>query len=222
MGFALVIALLPATIAAQARVRPIGRLRSSKTAATFSFDARGDGTVDLKATEASRVVQCSTDELLAATVWADKTSALLDTTANPAGARGILHFDGPANLGSCAVRIRREVSPYGSTITVLMTDSQDAQPLDAPLTNAEARMFVDRLRATIAAAFEMRRGIQGEAPSARPEDAPSNGRPYFSFQVEKQAALMPDQPGPQYPEELRLANIEGEVLAHSLWSTRRA
>lgn len=38
-------------------------------------------------------------------------------------------------------------------------------------------------------------------------------QPYFEFQVEKQAMLAPGQPGPRYPEVLRNANVEGEVLA---------
>src|SRR5439155_23731610 len=38
-------------------------------------------------------------------------------------------------------------------------------------------------------------------------------QPYFEFQVEKQVAPMPNNPGPRYPDMLRSANVEGEVLA---------
>jgi protein TonB len=39
------------------------------------------------------------------------------------------------------------------------------------------------------------------------------GQPYFDLQVEKQAAPMPGNPSPHYPDMLRSANVEGEVLA---------
>ncbi|HEY2379522.1 MAG TPA: TonB family protein [Gemmatimonadaceae bacterium] len=37
-------------------------------------------------------------------------------------------------------------------------------------------------------------------------------RSYFEFQVEKQVEMLPNQPRPKYPQALRDANIEGEVL----------
>jgi protein TonB len=36
---------------------------------------------------------------------------------------------------------------------------------------------------------------------------------YFEFQVEKQASSAPNSPGPDYPDMLKQASIEGEVLA---------
>jgi TonB family protein len=36
---------------------------------------------------------------------------------------------------------------------------------------------------------------------------------YFEFQVEKPVQSLPGNPGPRYPDELRAANVEGEVLA---------
>ena len=38
-------------------------------------------------------------------------------------------------------------------------------------------------------------------------------RSYFEFQVEKQVAALPGNPAPRYPQSMRQANIEGEVLA---------
>ena len=37
-------------------------------------------------------------------------------------------------------------------------------------------------------------------------------RSYFEFEVQRQAALLPNQPHPKYPESLRTAKVEGEVL----------
>ena len=43
-------------------------------------------------------------------------------------------------------------------------------------------------------------------------EVPTTMGTYFEFEVEKQAAPKPHNPGPRYPDELRSANVEGEVL----------
>jgi periplasmic protein TonB len=42
---------------------------------------------------------------------------------------------------------------------------------------------------------------------------------YFEFQVEKQVAPASGNPGPRYPDMLRSANVEGEVLAQFVVDT---
>lgn len=42
---------------------------------------------------------------------------------------------------------------------------------------------------------------------------------YFEFQVEKQVAPAPGNPGPRYPDMLRTANVEGEVLVQFVVDT---
>jgi periplasmic protein TonB len=42
---------------------------------------------------------------------------------------------------------------------------------------------------------------------------------YFEFQVEKQVAPAPGNPAPRYPDMLRSANVEGEVLAQFVVDT---
>src|SRR6185369_14410425 len=50
--------------------------------------------------------------------------------------------------------------------------------------------------------------------------APVNSdQPYFEFQVEKQVATIPGQPRPVYPDILKSANVEGEVLAQFVVDT---
>jgi protein TonB len=50
--------------------------------------------------------------------------------------------------------------------------------------------------------------------------APVNtDQPYFEFQVEKQVATAPGSTQPRYPDMLRSANIEGEVLAQFVVDT---
>jgi len=51
-------------------------------------------------------------------------------------------------------------------------------------------------------------GVVGGVPQPIQSD-----QAYFEFQVEKQASSAPGSPGPSYPEMLKSAQIEGEVLA---------
>jgi periplasmic protein TonB len=49
--------------------------------------------------------------------------------------------------------------------------------------------------------------------------APATDQTYFEFQVEKQVAPAPGNPGPRYPDMLRSANVEGEVLVQFVVDT---
>jgi len=53
-----------------------------------------------------------------------------------------------------------------------------------------------------------------EAPTRGTESqgATAAARPYFEFQVEKQVAPLPDNRGPRYPDPLRRAGVQGDVL----------
>jgi periplasmic protein TonB len=55
--------------------------------------------------------------------------------------------------------------------------------------------------------------VGGTPPPANADQA------YFEFQVEKQVAPRPGNPGPRYPDMLRSANVEGEVLAQFVVDT---
>lgn len=50
------------------------------------------------------------------------------------------------------------------------------------------------------------------AGGAGPQPVNEN-QTYFEFQVEKQVQALPGSPSPRYPDELRAAGVEGEVLA---------
>ena len=58
------------------------------------------------------------------------------------------------------------------------------------------------------------KGVVGGTPQPVNTD-----QPYFEFQVEKQVAPLPNNPGPRYPDMLRSANVEGEVLAQFVVDT---
>ena len=57
------------------------------------------------------------------------------------------------------------------------------------------------------------KGVVGGTPQ------PVTDQTYFEFQVEKQVAPLPNNPGPRYPDMLRSANVEGEVLAQFVVDT---
>ena len=56
-------------------------------------------------------------------------------------------------------------------------------------------------------------------PTASREASYNPGQTYFEFQVTKQVALQPGNPSPRYPDVLRSANIEGQVLAQFVVDT---
>jgi len=60
--------------------------------------------------------------------------------------------------------------------------------------------------------------VHPEASTAPHPSGPSKANTsatggYFEFQVEKRAMPLPDNPAPRYPDKLRLAKIEGQVVA---------
>ena len=55
--------------------------------------------------------------------------------------------------------------------------------------------------------------VGGTAPVA------NENQTYFEFQVEKQVSPFPGNPSPRYPDMLRSANVEGEVLAQFVVDT---
>jgi protein TonB len=59
------------------------------------------------------------------------------------------------------------------------------------------------------------KGVVGGTPAPVAND----NQTYFEFQVEKQVAPQPNQPAPRYPDMLRSANVEGEVLAQFVVDT---
>ncbi len=58
------------------------------------------------------------------------------------------------------------------------------------------------------------KGVVGGTPAPV-----NNDQTYFEFQVEKQVSPFPGNAGPRYPDMLRSANVEGEVLAQFVVDT---
>ena len=61
--------------------------------------------------------------------------------------------------------------------------------------------------------------VSPRAWSAARRSPVNNNQTYFEFQVEKQVSPFPGNPAPRYPDMLRSANVEGEVLAQFVVDT---
>jgi TonB family protein len=71
----------------------------------------------------------------------------------------------------------------------------------------------------VACSLQSPDSVTGPKPSApRTIQASQNGV-YFEFQVEKQVAQRPGNPTPRYPDTLRYANVEGQVLTQFVVDT---
>jgi protein TonB len=62
-------------------------------------------------------------------------------------------------------------------------------------------------------------GIAKGVAGGTPAPAADANQTYFEFQVEKQVSQVPGNPAPRYPDMLRSANVEGEVLAQFVVDT---
>jgi TonB family protein len=70
----------------------------------------------------------------------------------------------------------------------------------------------------LAFACSLQSDVAGPKPSRLPQRVTDN-QTYFEFQVEKEATPLPGTPSPRYPDLLRSANVEGEVLVQFVVDT---
>ena len=110
-----------------------------------------------------------------------------------------------------------------------------APMLSEPTTNLERRIIAMRestrrltrvglygAAATALGALAFACTLQSDAVTAPTKPLPtrvSNGQTFFEFQVEKPAAPIPGNLSPRYPDLLRSANVEGEVLVQFVVNT---
>ena len=222
----LILASTPAI--AQTRVRPMGELRADSKGVQFSatFNAASDGKVALDVNErteqpaffASSHCTAAADGIAA---WADSTTRLIDQQVARPNAPEKVEYRGPELPSEdCVIRVDRTVYASASTtysLVVLSRSLTRYASAAVPVTYAQALAFIGRLRGTAAATLSMTTVAPGlpDNPTIAADTTPTPTKvenPYFEFQVEKQATPIPDSPHPQYPDTLRSANVEGEVL----------
>jgi bla regulator protein blaR1 len=91
-----------------------------------------------------------------------------------------------------------------------------------PTTRRLARVTIYGGSALAVAALVFACSLQSDTtgPKAAPQPQRVTDKQTFTdFQVEKQATPLPDNPGPRYPQELQLSNIEGSVTAQFVVDT---
>jgi protein TonB len=94
------------------------------------------------------------------------------------------------------------------------------QVLAAPIKIPDVIPDIDLTKkVTDEADFSGKGAVGGTSKGVAGGTAPTGDQPYFEFQVEKPVAPAPGNPAPRYPEMLKSANIEGEVLAQFVVDT---
>jgi protein TonB len=113
----------------------------------------------------------------------------------------------------------KEVPPPPKDVVMAPPPPKGFQVLTAPVKVPDVLPDIDlSKKVTDEADFSGKGVAGGVAKGVVGGTAPVTDQPYFEFQVEKQVAMIPGQ-GPTYPEQLRSANVEGEVLAQFVVDT---
>src|SRR4029079_2097744 len=115
----------------------------------------------------------------------------------------------------------KEVPPPPKDVVMAPPPPKGFQVLAAPVKVPDVLPDIDlNKKVTDEADFSGKGVAGGSAKGVVGGTAPVNSdQPYFEFQVEKQVATIPGQPGPVYPDMLKSANVEGELLAQFVVDT---
>jgi protein TonB len=96
------------------------------------------------------------------------------------------------------------------------------QVLTAPIKIPDVLPDIDLTKKVTSAEDFSGKGVAGGIAKGVVGGTPTpinNDQTYFEFQVEKQVSPLPGNAGPRYPDMLRSANVEGEVLAQFVVDT---
>lgn len=226
--------LLPTLAAAQTRVRPMGEFRVDSNGVSFVaiLEARSDGEFVLDANE--RIDQpalfASSHCTVAADAvarWADSATTLVNQQIFRPQAPERTEYEGPElPSAECAVRVDRTIHRSGSTYSLVVLPRALMVPARAAasVSQAQALAFIGKIRGTATVTLAMSNVAPGSPtnPNIAVDSTPtpsSVDQPYFEFQVERPATPMADNPRPSYPDMLRSAKVEGEVLAQFVVDT---
>jgi protein TonB len=111
-------------------------------------------------------------------------------------------------------------APPPPNVVVAPPPPKGFQVLTAPINIPDVLPTVDLTKKVTDEADFSGKGVAGGVAKGKEGGTgPVTDQPYFDFQVEKQAGTVPGSPTPVYPEMLRSAGIEGEVLAQFVVDT---
>jgi periplasmic protein TonB len=113
-----------------------------------------------------------------------------------------------------------EKQPPPPDVTVAPPPPKGFQVLTAPVNIPDVIPDVDLTKKVTDEADFSGKGVAGGvAKGVVGGTGPVNDQPYFEFQVEKQVIAAPGSPSPKYPDILKQAGVEGEVLAQFVVDT---
>lgn len=115
----------------------------------------------------------------------------------------------------------KEQPPPPKDVVAAPPPPKGFQVLTAPIKVPDVLPDIDlSKKVTDEADFSGKGVAGGKATGVVGGTAPVNtDQPYFEFQVEKQVTTAPGSPQPRYPDMLKSANVEGEVLAQFVVDT---
>jgi len=117
---------------------------------------------------------------------------------------------------------KEEPKPIPKDVVVAPPPPKGFQVLTAPIKVPDVLPDIDLSKKVTDEADFTGKGVAGgKANGVVGGVAPpvNTDQPYFEFQVEKQVSTVPGSPPPRFPEMLKSANVEGEVLAQFVVDT---
>jgi periplasmic protein TonB len=114
----------------------------------------------------------------------------------------------------------KEVPPPPKDVVMAPPPPKGFQVLTAPVKVPDVLPDIDLSKKVTDEADFTGKGVAGGvAKGVVGGTAVNTDQPYFEFQVEKQVQTAPGSPQPRYPDMLKSANVEGEVLAQFVVDT---
>ena len=114
----------------------------------------------------------------------------------------------------------QEEAPPPPEVVVAPPPPKGFQVLTAPIKIPDVLPEIDLSKKVTDEGDFTGKGVQGGiGKGVVGGTGPVGDQTYFEFQVEKQVAPAPGNPGPRYPDMLRSANVEGEVLVQFVVDT---
>jgi protein TonB len=115
---------------------------------------------------------------------------------------------------------KEEPKPIPKDVVAAPPPPKGFQVLTAPIKVPDVLPDIDLSKKVTDEADFTGKGVAGGTSKGVVGGTPVNtDQPYFEFQVEKQVQTAAGSPQPRYPEMLKSANIEGEVLAQFVVDT---
>jgi len=117
---------------------------------------------------------------------------------------------------------KEEVKPPPPEVVMKAPPPKGFQVLTAPIKIPDVLPDIDLSKKVTSEEDFTGKGVAGGFAKGVVGGTPTpvnDNQTYFEFQVEKQVSPFPGNPAPRYPDMLRSANVEGEVLAQFVVDT---